>query len=1578
MGTDRITTDNNCIPVDMAPVGSLLIFGYNVTIGLKSKTAISDVFSIYTYSNQKFTNIPLDLIKDKTFKSDFDNLYEYYKDTQFVKFAEIGPHLFMVFRTGKNEDDIKAFKWLIKGDTLEYKGNRSTHEFVFPEQHEFKWKKTSRDCYMMGDHPHVSIEDIVFVETVGGDLTIKVENNTESGLGIYSEPVDVPNQTLDDAEFYYAMIGNIIVLKILPYQEKNYRYFIYNSKVQEAVRIDALEDSCVLLPDAQGLIFSHGYYLQTGVHKLFDQSIDDLLFEQKKASGNGEDFLYVFFNKKHGAYVLLMYNTIAQKIDTPIVCHGFSIFDNGELCYFKGDNDEKKHHAMQIWQTSFMGSNFESHTENDSFLFKVGNKDIVKAMSECNELLLLIGKDDSYANLYVDIVKKTTDITDAYYWLDTRDAFELISPLKEIHKSAASAISEFEKVSNIKKETNARVEDVEQRTTEIFRHITKQKFDNIDRYVGLLDDLRNIRGEIISLKDLRYVPLNLVEELESSVIEKTEKLSQDCVNFLLKETALDAYKKRVEDIQLSVGKISKVKEADDIADEIVKVSGQLEMLIDIVSNLKIEDATQTTSIINNISEVYSSFNQIKAELKKNRKNLHATEAKAEFNSQLKLIEQGVVNYLDLCDTPSKTEEYLSKLMVQLEEMEGKFSDFDEFIDKIGAKREEVYNAFESKKIALLEARNRRCSALASSAERILKAIQNRVAKFNDVNEIHGYFASDLMIEKVRDVINDLKELDDSVKADDLQSKLKTIKEETVRQLKDRSDLFEDGANIIRFGNHKFSVNNQSLELSMVRRDNDMYYHLTGTNFFEKVTNEAFLDSKDVWDQLNVSENSNVYSAEYLSYQVFKQSKKCRDGSVPTLQELAEYDDANLLAYIQKFMSVRYNEGYSKGIHDNDALVLLRELISIHFEADLLSFAPNARALAEIFWAFGIDKEEKTLLNNNIKCAGIIAQAFPNTAQFEDINHRIEQRIHEFVVTNALFDSSLVKEASEYLFQEISRGDDFILSKEAKELCQKFNNFLRKNRSSDKFKESLTPIKNEPLQCFRMALSWIEAYIRADNMDELESYKEESALTLLNNSLSTKRLVDKKVHTDITSLKGTHALIENNKYAFDFDDFMHKLTDFENITIPKFNNYTQLKRSLVDAFEQDLRLNEFKPRVLTSFVRNKLIDKVYLPLIGNNLAKQIGAEGESKRTDLMGMLLIISPPGYGKTTLMEYIANRLGIIFMKINGPSIGHSITSLDPGEASNAAAREELEKLNLAFEMGDNVMIYLDDIQHCNPEFLQKFISLCDAQRKIEGVYKGKSKTYDFRGKKVCVVMAGNPYTESGDKFKIPDMLANRADIYNIGDIIGNSDEEFKLSYIENSLTSNPILSKLSSKSQKDLYTLIQIAVTGKKDGLDFESNHSPEEVNEYVNILKKLITLRDIILKVNKEYIHSAAQAEEYRTEPPFKLQGSYRNMNKIAEKVLPIMNDKEIETLILSHYENEAQTLTTGAEANILKFKELYEVITEDESIRWEEIKESFRRNNKLKGMGQDQQTSHAILQMEEIAKGLLGIKDVLGNN
>ena len=52
------------------------------------------------------------------------------------------------------------------------------------------------------------------------------------------------------------------------------------------------------------------------------------------------------------------------------------------------------------------------------------------------------------------------------------------------------------------------------------------------------------------------------------------------------------------------------------------------------------------------------------------------------------------------------------------------------------------------------------------------------------------------------------------------------------------------------------------------------------------------------------------------------------------------------------------------------------------------------------------------------------------------------------------------------------------------------------------------------------------------------------------------------------------------------------------------------------------VTEFEPRVLSSFVRNRLLDRHYLPLIGANLAKQMGTVGADKRTDLMGLLLLV--------------------------------------------------------------------------------------------------------------------------------------------------------------------------------------------------------------------------------------------------------------------------------------------------------------------------------------------------------------------
>ncbi|MCA9270872.1 MAG: DNA repair ATPase, partial [Planctomycetales bacterium] len=354
----------------------------------KTERTPSDVFAIYARGEGGFAPDDLALISDERFVRDFAEIYRYYKDAVFAKFALRGPYLYMVFRVGRDITDVKAFKWAVQGDELVYVDNRSEHEIRYPPQHDFEWRRTTRDMHRSGRHPHISIEDRLFVETVGGDLTIKVENNTESGEGIYAEPVDHADQTLDDAEIYYAVVGSLILLKIKPYQESTFRYIVYNEKLEAARRLDAIGDACILLPDDQGLIFADGCYLASGECKVFQSGLRNMLFEQRIASPNGEDVLFVFYQRAGGVYVLLRYNVIEQRIETPTICHGFLLFRDGRLVCFRGQDEPSKHHAIQIWRTPFTAEEIPPPPRHaDSLLFKIGNRDLVRGMAECRDVL---------------------------------------------------------------------------------------------------------------------------------------------------------------------------------------------------------------------------------------------------------------------------------------------------------------------------------------------------------------------------------------------------------------------------------------------------------------------------------------------------------------------------------------------------------------------------------------------------------------------------------------------------------------------------------------------------------------------------------------------------------------------------------------------------------------------------------------------------------------------------------------------------------------------------------------------------------------------------------------------------------------------------------------------------------------------------------------------------------------------------------------------------------------------------------------------------------------------------------------
>ncbi|MEM6471286.1 MAG: DNA repair ATPase, partial [Planctomycetota bacterium] len=1546
ISTERVTTEHNCVPRDLVAIGEQFLFGYNVQFGLKTEIELADVFSAYKLEDNQFHRSTLDLIGDDRFHGDFAELYRFYKDTRFLRFYRTGPMLHMVFQVGRTQRDIKTFKWRVTPSAVEYIDNRSEHEVTEPAQHEFRWSRTNRDQHQYGEHPHISIEDMVFVETVGGDLTIKVEDNTDSGEGIYAEPVDNPDQTLDDAEIHYAVLGHLVLLRMKPYQENDYRYLVFNSKIQQVVRLDEIAEACVMLPGDQGLIFPGGYYLQTGESKRFDTGLSDMSYQRMVASPNGEDYLYLFYAPHSGTYVQLRYNLISQTVETPLVCHGQTFFEKGEMVCFKGQEEPSKHHAVQIWQTPFTGPNYVPDNQTDSLLFKIGNKEIVGGMAECSELLQLIDKDDSYEGLYIDLNKKASDVLDSYFWIDKDETEKLSEPLQKIREASSAAIEEFEKVVRVRRETESRTKEVKTAIEDLIRTIERKRFESIDVFVESLAELRLQRGHALGLKELRYVDEAIVEELETATAEKSERLSRRCVDFLLTPGSLDPYIERVSQSSEQVEQVKTVAESKTLSEQIDAAAEQLELLTETVSNLKIDDATKRTEIIDAIGDVFASVNRVRSALKARTAELVGAEGRAEFASQLKLLEQTTSGYLDVCDSPERCDEYLTKVMVQLEELEGRFAEFDEFIEQLAARREEVYAAFESRKVQLVEKRNRRAESLAAAADRILKGIDNRVRSMESSDEIAAYFAGDLMVEKVRDIVEQLQELDDAVRVEDLQSRMKTIREDSVRQLKDRQDLYEDGGEVIRLGKQKFAVNTQPLDLTTVLRGGELCLHLTGTQYFRAMEDESLAAARDLWNQELISENRTVYRGEYLAVDLFQ---KIKSGGIDLDGESVD------ASWVQKQIGGRFDEGYAKGVHDHDSASIINALLEMDSEIELLAHFPSTRVASLLWFDKILVAKTRKAMTDWIGGFAKLAKAFPNARPSVEFRQRLSELAEADGETwKPLFDHKVTsEEVARYLFDQLVHTQrKRVISGRAVKLYEDFVQSIPETDRAKWLAAALKSNESDVIRSFVLARNWAQAFVdtheASDSVDPASYYLDELAWVIQSGGPSSMNVIDATVARQLESLAGSHERIEGGKMVVHYHELLQRVGAYRDDVVPRFRGLHVAKTACVDAAREDMRLDEFKPRVLTSFVRNRLLDEVYLPLIGDNLAKQMGAAGENKRTDRMGLLLLISPPGYGKTTLMEYIANRLGLVFMKINGPAIGHQVTSLDPSEAPNAAAREEVERLNLALEMGDNVMLYLDDIQHTNPELLQKFISLCDATRKIEGVSNGKTRTYDLRGRRVSVVMAGNPYTESGERFQIPDMLSNRADVYNLGEIIGDSADAFEMSYLENCLTSNSTLAPLSTAPPEDARAIVRAAERDTLEGIELESNLSLDQVRDMYEVMRKLLRVRDVVLRVNRAYIRSAAQADAYRTEPPFKLQGSYRNMNRIAEKVAGVMNESELQSLIVSSYEQDAQTLTTDNEANVLKFKEIMGILTAEEKERWDSIKYAFVESVRMQGL------------------------------
>ncbi|MCP4549472.1 MAG: DNA repair ATPase, partial [bacterium] len=418
--------------------------------------------------------------------------------------------------------------------------------------------------------------------------------------------------------------------------------------------------------------------------------------------------------------------------------------------------------------------------------------------------------------------------------------------------------------------------------------------------------------------------------------------------------------------------------------------------------------------------------------------------------------------LGLAETPEKCDEQLSKLMLQLKELESRFGEFDQFIEQLATKREDVYEAFSSKKQSLVDARHRRAQRMMQAAERILEGIVRRAKGLQSSDELNTYFVGDSMVAKVREIPTQLREIGDSVKAEELDSRLKSSKEDAARALRDRQDIFEEGTSIIKLGRHRFSVNEQPFDLTMVPYEDGMGFHLTGTDFHEMVADDEFEATREYWDQLVISETNEVYRGEYLAASILFDAEEEKAGlRLPALHEAVAVE-GGLLELVRKYAAERYEEGYERGLHDHDAALILERLLALYETADLLRFAPRPRACAGLFWAFYGEQMTRALWERRAHSLARLRSSFAHSPAISELQDELGEAIGEFFTEHRIeIHPDDMRLAGAYLFEELAQHPlRFTTSAEATELRDRFQKYLRDAGTQRDFTSDLEELQDD--------------------------------------------------------------------------------------------------------------------------------------------------------------------------------------------------------------------------------------------------------------------------------------------------------------------------------------------------------------------------------------------------------------------------------------------------------------------------------------------------------------------------------------
>lgn len=1478
---ERFRTETPSIPADLVVAGGRVLLAHDpVVTGPRTVTDLFSVFRLAPVAANDWDVLPVPqgddgwFLDDPSFTRDLSELLIYYADSRVAALQVVEDILLMVFAIGEQVTDTRVLRWRIAGDELQYLD--AYGEVPADQSDDVEWQAVARDAITSGRDPVLDLQGLVQLALVDGHLVARVPDPVTGPRQVLRESVLEPGQDLAELKVRVARVGEQLAIRLTPYRETTERLYVFNRVTGTLTRDDGLAGGIRTLPGAQGIVFPGGYHLANGeAHTFADAAVGTWTFHHRLVAPNGEDVLFAYHDRGTGRYLLCGYNQVTKTMANPVPCDGYGRYADGTMLVLREADEGSRVHAVGIYTSPFCDPDvYEPPVASGSFFGRIGNPELVAVLGECFALARDVERSGFNEAGYEAITVRTRSLLDTYAWFADPEATAIAEQLRRLGKTAGQIIDEFAAVTAARKTAHDSVQAAASDVTEFRADATIDLGDTV-AFIERLTQGRVLLGRLGALAEVPYVDAEAVAALTAEATEVHEQLAVRTLEFLHGPEALRPLADEIAAAEADGTRAGTTDLARQAGERITAAGDRVVVLTEVVGDLEGADAPTKTTVLAALADLLARRNAAGAAVAGRVESLRTAEAGAEFTAAMAVLTQRAATATASAADPAAVDASLAALESECESLDARFGDVAEFATALADKRDEIYSALTTRRETLAAERASRVDRIVVTARRALAAVADRAAKAADLDAFETFFATDSLVAKVTRAAKDLRDLGEAGRADELVVALADARATSRRVVVDRADLFGDDGSV-RIGGHRFGVNTTPFDLHLaVEADGDgLELRLTGTDLVDPVPDELVAAIGPAASQVFPSETPTLPRAVFLAFELQAAGKAPADARAEA--------------------QGRLEDGFELGIHDADAARLLEATAAV-WRSPGLWIDGGTRAVAA-GWLLGHGGAERRDLDRRL-------QAVRNLGRGRARRRLLDELAPAVVEWGA------------------AQGVDGIDGAEAVGYLVDFGDRLAVCAAADALASTVREwAGGAGIDLEHATLADVAAYV-ADTVASADGGVAVADARLLEAALAVRHRTElgapvaADLRVRIDGLLSTHPLITAGTIEGDVDVAHTVYRRYQAEGLPRFRAAADARRQLLKQRRGDLGVAGLKASPIGSFVRNALIDDVYLPLIGANLAKQLGREGAAQ-----GALLLISPPGYGKTTLVEYVAGLLGFALVKINGPALGPSVTSLDPAAAPDAASAAELVRLNQAFAMGNNVICYLDDVQHTSQELLSRFIPLCDATRRIEGVWHGAPRTYELSGRRFAMVLAGNPYTGSGERFELPDMLVNRSDVHNLGDVVAGRADLFARSYLEVAAGSNPTLAPVVLGDRADLDVFLRAVGGEPVESKALSRPYPAADVRAITAVLGHLVRVRDRLLVVNDAYIRSATLDDGLRGEPPFLLQGSYRNMAKVASRIVPVMTAEEVEAVLDDHYRTEAQTLATDAAWNLARLAEL----------------------------------------------------------